>query len=116
VGLPLLMAFKGADTPDGLDGAIFGLPAMAATFELLDGAGGAPVEPARGTGDLPAWEGARDVAVQRLTDAGLAPVTPYKYWTANDSVAFADPDGRQVIFAPWIFGQESSPARRKSAR
>ena len=31
VGLPLLMTFKGADTPDGLDGAIFGLPGMAAT-------------------------------------------------------------------------------------
>ncbi len=61
-------------------------------------------------------EGARDAAVRRLTDAGLAPVTPYKYWIANDSVAFADPDGRQVIFAPWIFGQEMSPARRKGAR
>lgn len=35
--------------------------------------------------------------------------------TANDSVAFADPDGRQVIFAPWSFGQEMSPARRKAA-
>jgi hypothetical protein len=115
VGLPLLMAFQGADTPDGLDGAIFGLPGMAATLELLDGGGDAPVDPHEELVIYLPGEGARDVAAQRLTEAGLAPVTPYQYWIANDSLAFADPDGRQVIFAPWIFGQESSPARRKAA-
>lgn len=116
VGLPLLMAFRGADTPDGLDGAIFGLPGMAATLELLDGGGDVPVDSREELVIYLPGEDARDVAVKRLTDAGLAPVTPYQYWTANDSVAFADPDGRQVIFAPWIFGKEMSPARRKAGR
>jgi hypothetical protein len=59
---------------------------------------------------------ARDTVVKRLTDAGLAPVTPAEYWIDNDSVAFRDPDGRMVIFAPWIFGQGPSPARLKGLR
>ena len=59
---------------------------------------------------------ARDAAVRRLTESGLEPVTPAQYWIDNDSVAFSDPDGRMVIFAPWIFGQEAPPARLKGLR
>jgi hypothetical protein len=115
VGLPLLMAFSGTDTPDGLDGAIFGLPGKSATFEILDGGPQVPVDPHDELVLYLPGERARDAAAARLIAAGLSPVTPYQYWIDNDSVAFADPDGRQVIFAPWIFGQEAAPARRKRA-
>ncbi|HLH81756.1 MAG TPA: VOC family protein [Trebonia sp.] len=116
VGLPLLLTFDAAHGPDGFDGAIFGLPDTSATFELVSSA--EPVAVDRHEElvlYLPGPE-ARDAAVRRLTEAGLTPVAPYQYWVDNDSVAFLDPDGREVIFAPWIFGKEPTPAQRKGLR
>ncbi|MCW2929688.1 MAG: Glyoxalase family protein [Actinomycetia bacterium] len=115
VGLPLLYSFSagGANLHDGL---IFGVPETAVTLELISADEPGPA----GEQDeivlyLPGPQ-ARDAAVRRLTEAGLKPVRPAQYWIDNDSVAFSDPDGRMVIFAPWIFGQEAPPARRKGLR
>lgn len=113
VGLPLLFTFD-AHEPDGFDGAIFGLPDASATFELLSSAERVPVDRHEQLVLYLPGEPARDAVARRLTDAGLAPVTPHRYWVDNDSVAFLDPDGREVIFAPWIFGKEPTPARRKA--
>lgn len=115
VGLPLLATFD-AHEPDGFAGAIFGLPDAAATFELVSSAEPVPVDRHEELVLYLPGPRARDAAVRRLTDAGLAPVTPYQYWIDNESVAFLDPDGRGVIFAPWIFGKEPTPARRKGLR
>jgi catechol 2,3-dioxygenase-like lactoylglutathione lyase family enzyme len=112
VGLPLLLTFE-PHGPDGFHGAIFGLPDASATFEIVTAPEPVAVDPHNELVlYLPGPE-ARDTAARRLTDAGHEPVTPYQYWIDNDSVAFADPDGRQVIFAPWIFGKEPTPARLK---
>lgn len=116
VGLPLLMTFDAAHGPDGFDGAIFGLPDAAATFELVSSAEPVPVDRHEELVLYLPGPDARDAAARRLTGAGLEPVTPYQYWIDNESVAFLDPDGREVIFAPWIFGQEPAPARRKGLR
>jgi hypothetical protein len=112
VGLPLLYSFSagGANQHDGL---IFAVPDTSVTLELISADGPGPA----GEHDeivlyLPGPQ-ARDAAVRRLTESGLEPVTPAQYWIDNDSVAFSDPDGRMVIFAPWIFGQETPPARLK---
>ena len=115
VGLPLLHAFAAGESSKH-DGLIFGVPDASVTLELIS----ADEPHAAGEQDeivlyLPDPD-ARDAAVQRLTDAGLAPVTPAQYWIDNDSVAFHDPDGRMVIFAPWIFGKQPTPARRKGLR
>lgn len=115
VGLPLLQTFE-PHGPDGFAGAIFGLPGASATFELVSAAEPVPVDHHEElVVYLPGSE-ARDAAARRLTDAGFEPVQPYQYWIDNDSVAFADPDGREVIFAPWVFGAEPSPAHRKGLR
>lgn len=112
VGLPLLFTFEpGADNPRR--GAGFGVPGASVTLELTSADGPA----AAGEQDeivlyLPGPE-ARDAVTERLTGAGLAPATPVEYWVSNDSVAFLDPDGRMVIFAPWVFGAEPPPASRK---
>jgi hypothetical protein len=92
------------------------VPDTAVTLELISADGPGPA----GEHDeivlyLPGPQ-ARDAAVRRLTESGLEPVTPAQYWIDNDSVAFSDPDGRMVIFAPWIFGQEAPPARLKGLR
>jgi catechol 2,3-dioxygenase-like lactoylglutathione lyase family enzyme len=114
-GLPLLFTFT-AGPSSKHDGVIFGVPDTSVTLELIS----ADEPHAAGEQDeivlyLPDPD-ARDAAVKRLTDAGLTPVTPAQYWIDNDSAAFRDPDGRMVIFAPWIFGQQSPPARRKGLR
>lgn len=115
VGLPLLMTFE-PHGADGFHGAIFGLPDASATFELVSAADPVAVDAHEELVlYLPGTE-ARDTAAARLTVAGHAPVTPYQYWIDNDAVAFADPDGREVIFAPWIFGRGTTPARLKGLR
>ncbi len=111
VGLPLLLTFD-AHGPEGFDGAIFGLPGASATFELVSSAEPVPVDRHEELVLYLPGPRARDEAARRLTNAGLTPVEPYQYWTDNDSVAFLDPDGREVIFAPWIFGKDPPPARR----
>jgi catechol 2,3-dioxygenase-like lactoylglutathione lyase family enzyme len=115
VGLPLLLTFE----PHGADdfhGAIFGLPDASATFELVSASEPVAVDPHEELVLYLPGIAARDVAVARLTAAGLSPVKPYQYWTDNDSIAFADPDGREVIFAPWIFGKDPTPAQVKGLR
>lgn len=114
-GLPLLYAFTAGESSKH-DGLIFGVPDTSVTLELIS----ADEPDAAGEQDevvlyLPD-SAARDAAAKRLTDAGLTPVTPAQYWIDNDSVAFHDPDGRMVIFAPWIFGQQAPPARLKGLR
>ncbi|HEX4832195.1 MAG TPA: VOC family protein [Trebonia sp.] len=117
-GLPLLLTFNepGADGAAGYDGAVFGLPDKSAVLEIVSSATEVPVDPAEQFVLYLPGAQARDVAVERVTGSGAKPVTPSQYWIDNDSVAFADPDGRQVIFAPWIFGQEPMPARLKGLR
>jgi hypothetical protein len=115
VRLPLLVRFE-PHGPDGFSGAIFGLPDTSATFEVVSSDEPVAVDPHDELVLYLPGIAARDAAVARLTAAGHSPVTPYQYWIDNDSAAFEDPDGREVIFAPWIFGQESTPARVKGIR
>ena len=35
---------------------------------------------------------------------------PHGYWSANGAVVFRDPDGRGVVFAPWVYGRDPDPA------
>ena len=115
VGLPLLFSFTAGESSKH-DGLIFGVPDTSVTLELISadepGAAGEQDEIVLYLPD----SGARDAAAARLASAGLTPVTPARYWIDNDSVAFPDPDGRMVIFAPWIFGRQPPPARLKGLR
>ena len=36
--------------------------------------------------------------------AGVNPVESHPYWVATGSVTYRDPDGREVVFAPFVFG------------
>ena len=48
-----------------------------------------------------------------LRAAGLHPEADVPaYWAANDSLLYRDPDGRAVVFAPWVFGRDVEPAER----
>ena len=39
----------------------------------------------------------------RLAAAGAHPVPQIDYWQANGGVTYQDPDGREVVFASWIY-------------
>jgi ribosomal protein S18 acetylase RimI-like enzyme len=52
-------------------------------------------------------------ATASLREAGLrAEPEPHAYWAANGAVVHHDPDGRDVVFAPWVFGRDPEPAER----
>jgi hypothetical protein len=47
---------------------------------------------------------AQQAAITRLQEAGLTPVEQHPYWAATGAVTYRDPDGREVVFAPFVFG------------
>jgi hypothetical protein len=46
---------------------------------------------------------AREQMEARLAAAGARPVPQIDYWRANGGVTYQDPDGREVVFASWIY-------------
>ena len=40
----------------------------------------------------------------RLAAAGVYPVAQIDYWQDNGGVTYRDPDGREVVFASWVYG------------
>jgi hypothetical protein len=53
---------------------------------------------------LPAQERIR----ARLAAAGVRQVPQIEYWEANGGATYRDPDGREVVFASWIYGPPRS--------
>jgi catechol 2,3-dioxygenase-like lactoylglutathione lyase family enzyme len=111
VGLPVVDSFRGSF---GEDGTIFGLPGTATHLEIVRSQG------------LEARADRFDQLVFYLTDhtaltQAIAPLlgagmtrdpAAHPYWRANGAVVFLDPDGRGVVYAPWIFGREPDPVDR----
>jgi catechol 2,3-dioxygenase-like lactoylglutathione lyase family enzyme len=114
VGLPLLLTFGRDDGPDAFAGAIFGLPGTRVTFELVESPAPVPVDSHEQLVLYFSGPLERDETVQRLDAAGLPRCIQYQYWTDNDAITFRDPDGREVVFAPWVFGETPPPARGKA--
>jgi hypothetical protein len=114
VGLPLLMVFDRDPAQDGVAGAIFSMPKTDVTFKLVEASEPLAIDSHEQLVLYFADYELRDRTAQRLRDAGLRPVTQYRYWADNDAVTFSDPDGRDVVLAPWVFGQAPPPARSKS--
>jgi catechol 2,3-dioxygenase-like lactoylglutathione lyase family enzyme len=109
LGLPVVGEF--ADS-FGEDGTIFGLPDTHVQLEIV-----------RARGHVPAPDpldmlvlylpGAAAVAAAtaplRAADVPTDPA-PHPYWVARGGVVHVDPDGRRVVFAPWVYGDEPEPA------
>lgn len=108
VGLPVVGEFTGSF---GEDGTIFGLPDTSIQLEIVRAH-----EPndAPGTFDQLVLyldnAAAVSTATAPLTSAGLAPVgEPHPYWANRGAQVFFDPDGRSVVFAPWVYGRDPEP-------
>jgi len=111
VGLPLYETFEASY---GSNGAIFGLPDSSLTFEIVESETPVSIDPHEQLclyfPDSQSMEAAR----RRLADAGFATVGSHPYWTANGAVTYRDPDGREIVFAPFVYGK-NEPATSQTA-
>jgi catechol 2,3-dioxygenase-like lactoylglutathione lyase family enzyme len=109
IGLPVLETFHNSY---GLDGTILGLPGGRVHLEIVRLADAR--HPVPGLDQLVFYlpdTDAQEVITARLAAAGIHPVAQIDYWEANGGVTFEDPDGREVVFASWIYSSPSPDPR-----
>jgi hypothetical protein len=101
VGLPLYETFAASY---GSNGAIFGLPSWNLTLEIVEAVDEVAVDNHEQLCLYFPDRQAQLAAITRLQQAGLEPVEQHPYWEATGAVTYRDPDGREVVFAPFVFG------------
>jgi catechol 2,3-dioxygenase-like lactoylglutathione lyase family enzyme len=111
VGLPVIDSFHASY---GEDGTIFGLPGLPTHLEIVRSD---QVEIRADRFDQIVFylsnEDALTKAIAPLLRAGItSDPDPHPYWRANGGMVFHDPDGRGVVYAPWVFGRQPDPADR----
>lgn len=113
VGLPLYETFEGSY---GSNGAIFGLPSWNLTLEIVESAKPVAVDPHEQLCLYFPDQQTRDAALAGLRAAAVEPVEQHPYWAAAGAVTFRDPDGREVVFAPFVFGVNEPEGSAASGR
>jgi catechol 2,3-dioxygenase-like lactoylglutathione lyase family enzyme len=112
VGLPIVGEFAGSF---GEDGTIFGLPDPGTQLEIVRGDPGGAESDAFDQlvfylDDVEAVA----AATAPLREYGLSPEPhPHPYWQANGAAVYRDPDGRDLVFAPWVYGRDPDPIDRR---
>ncbi len=100
VGLPLCATFANSF---GSTGAIFGLPRSTLTFEIVQAAEPIAVDSHEQLCLYFPDTAAQQRATAKLTASGAEPVESHPYWAATGALTYRDPDGREVVFAPFVF-------------
>jgi catechol 2,3-dioxygenase-like lactoylglutathione lyase family enzyme len=101
IGLPVLETFQHSY---GLDGTILGMPTGVVHLEIVRSDDASELAP--GLDQLVFYlpdGAARQRVTDRLAAAGIDPVEQIDYWDDNGGVTFRDPDGREVVFASWVY-------------
>ncbi|OBH09487.1 VOC family protein [Mycobacterium sp. E1747] len=101
VGLPLFETFGESY---GSNGAIFGLPSWNLTLEIVESVEPVAVDHHEQLCLYFPDHQAQRAAIARLRAAGHEPVEQHPYWEATGAVTYRDPDGREIVFAPFVFG------------
>jgi catechol 2,3-dioxygenase-like lactoylglutathione lyase family enzyme len=102
LGLPVLETFEASH---GEDGTILGLPGSRVHLEILrarEGGGSGLEEIVLYLPDA----ASRDRLSARFESAGIQPVEQIDYWDTHGAVSYADPDGRRVVLAPWVYAPD----------
>lgn len=109
LGLPVIGQFKASY---GEDGTILGLPGLRTHLEIVRAHTDAvAIDPLNQLVFYLSGENAVSAASVPLRAAGVSTdPSPHPYWVANGAEAYLDPDGRRIVFAPWVFGYEPEPA------
>jgi catechol 2,3-dioxygenase-like lactoylglutathione lyase family enzyme len=103
IGLPLCATFEESF---GSTGAIFGLPRSTLTFEIVQAAEPVAIDSYEQLCLYFSDAAAQRRATARLAASGAEPVDSHPYWAATGAVTYRDPDGREVVFAPFVFANE----------
>jgi catechol 2,3-dioxygenase-like lactoylglutathione lyase family enzyme len=101
VGLPLYETFEASY---GSNGAIFGLPSSGLTMEIVEAIEEVAVDHHEQLCLYFPDAASQQAAIARLREAAQQPVEQHPYWEATGAVTYRDPDGREVVFAPFVFG------------
>jgi hypothetical protein len=103
VGLPLYETFHGSY---GTNGAIFAMPTPAVTFEIVEATEPIPVSAYDALVLYFPDADAQQRAISRLEAEGVQrEADQHPYWAATGGVTYRDPDGREVVFAPFVYGR-----------
>ncbi len=100
VGLPLCATFAESF---GSNGAIFGLPRSSLTFEIVEATEPVAVDSHEQLCLYFPDAATQQQATARLVASGAEPVDSHPYWAATGALTYRDPDGREVVFAPFVF-------------
>jgi catechol 2,3-dioxygenase-like lactoylglutathione lyase family enzyme len=108
VGLPVVAEFTDSF---GEDGTIFGLPSIQVQLEVVRAKENArDVDPLDSLVFYLSGPVAAGAAAAPLQAAGATrDPSPHPYWASRGAIVYLDPDGRRVVFAPWVFGLEPEP-------
>ena len=108
VGLPLITEFTDSF---GEDGTVFGLPSIQLHLEIVRAKGtGRDVDPLDSLVFYCSGPVAATAASAPLQASGAKrDPSPHPYWVSRGATIYLDPDGRRVVFAPWVFGVEPEP-------
>ncbi len=101
VGLPLHETFGESY---GSNGAIFGLPSWNLTMEIVESVDPVTVDQHEQLCLYFPNQQAQQAAITRLEAASVTRVDQHPYWEAVGAVTYRDPDGREVVFAPFVYG------------
>lgn len=101
VGLPLYETFEASY---GSNGAILGLPSWNLTLEIVESLDPVAADHHEQLCLYFPDRHAQEAAIARLRASGAEPVQQHPYWAATGAVTYRDPDGREVVFAPFVFG------------
>jgi hypothetical protein len=107
VGLEVIDEFRDSYSEDG---PIFGLPDSSVHLEIVRSTANViSVDPFdQLVLYLPNRTAVHD-ATKKLIAHGARPARQHPYWHDHGAVTYQDPDGRALIYVPWIYGRDSQP-------
>lgn len=88
------------------DGVIFGLPDASLTFEVVRSDEPVQVGPHEQLCLYFPGPAAMEAARRGLVEAGIEPVASHPYWAAHGARTYRDPDGRELVLAPFVYGAD----------